>query len=122
MEYYAKPTLSPEDFLKTLGKLRAATRAIANMQAEAAKLISAEDEKGKGTADEAAQRIVYTKDEIFNPVVDYNIAVLYSYTKNFAFAIDSAVKLLVSLDPTKDSYLFFKAAFFLLVPSLGTVR
>ena len=91
-----------------------------NIQNEAAKLLSSEDEKGKGAAaavatEEPAQKFSYTAEDIFNPVVEYNIAVLYSYTKNFAFAIDTAVKLLVSLDPAKDSYLFFKTAFFLLV-------
>lgn len=87
------------------------------MQTEAAKLTASEDEKGKAAAgiEDMNQKIVYTKEEVFNPVVEYNIAVLYSYTKNFAFAIDTAVKLLANLDPIKDSYLFFKTAFFLLV-------
>ena len=87
------------------------------MQIDAEKLIDSEDEKGKtesGTED-LNQKVVCTKEEIFNPLVEYNIAVLYSYTKNFAFAIDAAIKLITELDPIKNSYLFFKTAFFLLV-------
>ena len=77
-----------------------------------------EEEKGKGatgTSEDSSQKLSYSKDDLFNPVVEYNIAVLYSYTKNFAYAIDNAVKLLVELDFNKDPYIFFKTAFFLLV-------
>ncbi len=97
---------------------------IVSMQNEATKLVSSEDEKGKaGAGEDLTQKIIYTKEDIFNPVIEYNTAVLYSYTKNFAFAIDTAVKLLVALDPIKDSYLFFKTAFFLLVSFLfGWIR
>lgn len=90
------------------------------MQNETEKLIVSEDEKvktGSGVED-LNQKLSCTKEEAFNPVVEYNIAVLYSYTKNFAFAIDKAMQLFVALDPIKDSYLYFKTAFFLLVTFL----
>ena len=86
------------------------------MQAESIKLINMEDEKGKGSpSEELTSKIMLAKEDVYNPLVEYNIAVLYSYTKNFAFAIDGAVRLLVSLDFNKDSFLYLKTAFFLLV-------
>jgi len=90
------------------------------MQAEAKKLIVSEDEKVKtGSAvEDLNQKISYTKEEVFNPIVEYNIVVLYSYMKNYGFAIEKAVKLLLAIDPTKDSFLYFKTAFLLLVFSI----
>jgi hypothetical protein len=87
------------------------------MQEEAEKLIVSEDEKvktGSGVED-LNQKISYTKEEVSNHIVEYNIIVLYSYMKNYGLAIEKAVKLLCDIDSSKDSFLYFKTAFLLIV-------
>ena len=100
---------------------------VAKMQEDTAKLMVKEENKGRAgepskTKEEGGPGLLYAQEDLFNPMVEYNIAVLYSYTKNFAFAINSAVKLLAALDSSRDHYLYFKTAFFLLVLAIARCR